>query len=67
MSISLIERVEAGGALERVEAEAVMEELLGGRLETVAIVRLLQAMNTRPYRAVELAAFARVMRTTRFG
>ncbi len=62
MSISLIEKVEAGGALERAEAEAVMEELLGGRLETPAIVRLLTALNTRPYRATELAAFARVMR-----
>jgi anthranilate phosphoribosyltransferase len=39
-----------------------MEELLGGRLDTPAIVRLLTALNARPYRAVELAAFARVMR-----
>jgi anthranilate phosphoribosyltransferase len=62
MSLALIEKVETGGALERAEAEAVMEELLGGRLETSTIVRLLTALNTRPYRAVELAAFARVMR-----
>src|SRR5215831_11424639 len=62
MSLLLIEKVESGGALERAEAEAVMEELLGGRLETSAIVRLLTALNTRPYRAVELAAFARIMR-----
>lgn len=62
MSLSLIEKTEAGDALERVEAEAVMEELLGGRLETPAVVRLLMALNARPYRAVELAAFARVMR-----
>jgi anthranilate phosphoribosyltransferase len=62
MSISLIEKVEVGGLLERAEAEAVMEELLGGRLETPAIVRLLTALNTRPYRATELAAFARAMR-----
>jgi len=62
MSLSVIEKVEAGGTLERVEAEAVMEELLGGRLEMPAIVRLLRALNTRPYRATELAAFARVIR-----
>ncbi len=62
MSLVLIEKVEAGGALERAEAEALMEELLGGRLDTPAIVRLLTALNARPYRAVELAAFARVMR-----
>ena len=62
MSVLLIEKTEAGAALERAEAEALMEELLGGRLETPAIVRLLTALNARPYRAVELAAFARVMR-----
>jgi len=62
MSGSLIERVEGGAALERGEAEALMEEVLGGRLDTAAIVRLLTALNARPYRAMELAAFARVMR-----
>lgn len=62
MSVRLIEKVESGGALERAEAEALMEELLGGRLGTPAIVRLLAALNARRYRAVELAAFARVMR-----
>jgi anthranilate phosphoribosyltransferase len=39
-----------------------MEELLGGRLETPEIVQLLRALNARPYRAEELAGFARVMR-----
>jgi len=62
MSIRLIEKTEYGAALERSEAEVLMEELLAGRLDTPAIVRLLTALNTRPYRAVELAAFARVMR-----
>jgi anthranilate phosphoribosyltransferase len=62
MSLLLIEKVEAGGVLERSEAEALMEELLSGRLETAAIVRLLTGLNSRPYRATELAAFARVMR-----
>jgi len=62
MSLLLIEKLEAGGVLERTEAEALMEELLGGQLETPAIVRLLTALNARPYRAAELAAFSRVMR-----
>src|SRR5258705_10882259 len=62
MSVFLIEKVETGAPLERAEAEALMEELLGGRLETPEIVRLLTALNAKPYRAVELAAFARVMR-----
>jgi anthranilate phosphoribosyltransferase len=62
MNLRSIEKTEAGAALERAEAEALMEELLGGRLDTPAIVRLLTALNARPYRATELAAFARVMR-----
>ena len=62
MSGSLLAKVEAGAALESAEAEALMEEVLGGRLDTPAIVRLLMALNARPYRATELAAFARVMR-----
>ncbi|MBS1842711.1 MAG: anthranilate phosphoribosyltransferase [Acidobacteria bacterium] len=62
MSNPLIEKVEKGGVLESAEAESVMEELLGGRLETPAIVRLLRALNARPYRVMELSAFARVMR-----
>lgn len=62
MSGSLIEKLEASSALERAEAEALMEEVLGGRLDTPAIVRLLTALNARSYRATELAAFARVMR-----
>ena len=62
MSGSLIEKLETSPALERAEAEALMEEVLGGRLDTPMIVRLLTALNARPYRATELAAFARVMR-----
>ena len=62
MSGSLLAKVEAGAALESAEAEALMEEVLSGRLDTPAIVRLLMALNARPYRATELAAFARVMR-----
>src|SRR5438128_3985258 len=62
MSLVLIEKTETGAAVERAEAESLMEELLGGRLETPEIVRLLSALNARPYRAEELAGFARVMR-----
>src|SRR5258706_4988805 len=62
MSRSLIAKVEAGAALESAEAEALMEGVLGGQMDTPAIVRMLTALNARPYRATELAAFARVMR-----
>ena len=62
MTTPLIERVEAGHALARAEAEALMEELLSGRVATAEIVRLLAAMNRRPVEVQELAGFARVMR-----
>jgi anthranilate phosphoribosyltransferase len=62
MTLSLIERVEAGHVLKRAEAEAVMEELLSGRVQTAEIVRLLVALNQRPVEVQELAGFARVMR-----
>jgi anthranilate phosphoribosyltransferase len=62
MTLSLIERVEAGHVLKRAEAEAVMEELLSGRVQTAEIVRLLVALNQRPLEVQELAGFARVMR-----
>jgi anthranilate phosphoribosyltransferase len=62
MKLSFTDRVEAGEFLSGVEAEALMEELLSGRLETPGIVRLLTALNTRPVRKEELAGFARVMR-----
>jgi anthranilate phosphoribosyltransferase len=57
-----IERVEAGHVFTRAEAEAVMDELLSGRVGTPEIVRLLTALNQRPVRVQELAGFARVMR-----
>jgi len=57
-----IARVEAGHILVRLEAEAVMEELLSGRVETPEIVRLLTALNQRPVRVQELAGFAKIMR-----
>jgi anthranilate phosphoribosyltransferase len=62
MAHSLIERVEAGNILTRAEADAVMEELLSGRVETPEIVRLLTALNARPYQAEELVGFTRAMR-----
>jgi anthranilate phosphoribosyltransferase len=62
MSLSLIGRVEAGHVLTLAEAEAVMEELLAGRVETPEIVRLLTALNRRPVKVQELAGFAQVMR-----
>jgi anthranilate phosphoribosyltransferase len=57
-----IERVETGHILAGAEAEAVMEDLLSGRMETPQIVRLLTALNQRPIQVQELAGFARVMR-----
>jgi anthranilate phosphoribosyltransferase len=63
MTFSLIERVEAGHVLARADAEAVMEELLSGRVETTEIVRLLTALNRRHVEAQELAGFAKVMRS----
>jgi anthranilate phosphoribosyltransferase len=62
MKFPLIDRVEAGHVLTRAEAEATMEELLLGRVETPEIVRLLAALNRRPIEVQELAGFARVMR-----
>src|SRR5260370_34222847 len=62
MAHPLIERVEAGKILTRAEADALMEELLSGRVETQEIVRLLTVLNTRPYQAEELVGFARAMR-----
>jgi anthranilate phosphoribosyltransferase len=62
MTLPLIKRVEAGHILKRAEAEAVMEELLSGRVETPEIVRLLTGLNRRPVEVQELAGFAQVMR-----
>jgi len=62
MKFPLIDRVEARHVLTRAEAEAAMEELLSGRVETPEIVRLLAALNRRPIEVQELAGFARVMR-----
>ena len=57
-----IEHLEAGRFYTGAEAEALMEELLSGRVETPEILRLLTALNQRPVQVQELAGFARVMR-----
>jgi len=62
MTLSPIERVEAGHVLKRPEAEALMEELLSGRVGTPEIVRLLGALSRRPIEVPELTGFAQVMR-----
>lgn len=62
MAHKLIEKASGGSTLTGTEAEEVMEELLSGRASTPEIVRLLIALNARPYRAQELAGFARAMR-----
>jgi anthranilate phosphoribosyltransferase len=62
MTRRLLEDAIAGRALSGAEAEELLEELLGGRMETPEIVQLLTALNARAYRAEELAGFARAMR-----
>lgn len=62
MSFSLVEHVEACCALTRGEAEALMEEILAGRMATPEIVRVLMALNRRTLGVQELAGFAQVMR-----
>jgi anthranilate phosphoribosyltransferase len=62
MAPSLMQRVADGKILTRAEAEAAMEEILSGRVETPEIVSLLLGMNARPIHPQELAGFASVMR-----
>jgi anthranilate phosphoribosyltransferase len=62
MAPSLMQRVADGKILTRAEAEATMEEILSGRVETPEIVSLLLGMNARPIHPQELAGFAAVMR-----
>src|SRR6266404_9648396 len=61
-AVSLIAQLEAGRLLSRADAEALMEELLCGRMETAEIARFLLALNRRPILVAELAGFAAVMR-----
>jgi anthranilate phosphoribosyltransferase len=61
-ALQLIAKTEQREILSRPEAEALMEELLSGHVETADIVRLLTALNQRRITATELAGFARIMR-----
>jgi anthranilate phosphoribosyltransferase len=61
-ALQLIAKTEQFEILSRREAEALMEELLSGHVGTADIVRLLEALNRRRVTAVELGAFARIMR-----
>jgi anthranilate phosphoribosyltransferase len=60
--LGLIEKAERLEPLSRADAEALMEELLCGLIETPEIVRLLEALNRRPIHPQELTGFASVMR-----
>lgn len=62
MSHPLLNYIVSGNLLSGPEAEEIMEKLLSGGLQTPDIVQFLSALNARPYRAHELAGFARVMR-----
>src|SRR5579862_6043176 len=58
----MLHKVGAGGDLSRDEAEAVMEELLQGRMEQADIVGLLISLRSKGETVDELVGFARVMR-----
>jgi anthranilate phosphoribosyltransferase len=58
----LLAHAVSGKVLNAAQAEELMEELLNGRLATPEITQLLIALNARPFRAEELAGFARAMR-----
>jgi anthranilate phosphoribosyltransferase len=59
---TLIEKLEAGGDLSRLEAETAMEEILSGRAAEDAIVSLLSALRAKGETVEELVGFARAMR-----
>jgi len=59
---TLIHKLEAGGSLSRLEAEAAMEEILTGRAAEEAIVALLSALRANGETVEELVGFARAMR-----
>lgn len=62
MIAEMLHKVGAGGDLSREEAEAVMEELLQGRMQQADIVGLLIALRSKGETVDELVGFARVMR-----
>jgi anthranilate phosphoribosyltransferase len=58
----MLHKVRAGGDLSRGEAEAVMEELLEGRMAQADIVGLLTTLRSKGETVDELVGFARAMR-----
>src|ERR1700694_2989092 len=62
MTNTFLTLAESGGELSAAQSEALMEEILLGRMVTEDIVRLLTALNQRPVRAEQLTSFARVRR-----
>src|SRR5579864_6885974 len=61
-SAETLMKIEAGRDLSRAEAEAVMEELLEGRLQHEEIVALLRGLRAKGEAVEELVGFARAMR-----
>jgi anthranilate phosphoribosyltransferase len=66
MIAEYLSEIEAGRHLSRDAAEAVMEELLQGRLQHAEIVLLLTALRTKGETVDELIGFARAMRRHAF-
>jgi len=62
MSDAPLRKLEAGSSLSRTEADALMEELLAGRMAHEEIVRLLRALRAKGETVEELVGFARAMR-----
>src|SRR5208282_963553 len=62
-TLKLIDKTERRQLLTRPEAEAIMEELLSGRIGTPDIIRLLLALNQRQVSSAELGGLARAMRS----
>jgi anthranilate phosphoribosyltransferase len=58
----MLDKIEAGRDLSRAEADALMEELLAGRMAHADVVRFLLAMRAKGETVDELVGFARVMR-----
>src|SRR4051812_18219286 len=57
-----LDQLEHGHHLSRIEAEAVMQELLSGRMAHADVVRMLLAMRAKSETIEELVGFALVMR-----
>src|ERR1700751_4380683 len=62
MALTMIDKVETGQVFTRAEAQGVMDGLLAGSMPTEEIVRLLAALNSRPYQLEEVVGFALAMR-----